>query len=169
MRNIITLSLVLGLITGFSVAAQSIERQVIGSAGTVFNAGGYEMSFTVGETKVSSYNSGGHWLTEGFQQGDLLITGDNIGIEPTIFEEIGVSVYPNPFTEHFTLELTDDNIKDYDVVVYDMIGKVVNTDLMNRGNRMEVHLRGASTGIYFVRISKGNTKGRTIKLNKVLY
>ena len=57
----------------------------------------------------------------------------------------------------------------YDIVVYDMIGKVVNTDLMNRGNRMEVHLRGASTGIYFVRISKGNTKGRTIKLNKVLY
>ena len=167
MRNIITLSLVLGLIAGFSVAAQSIERQVIGSAGTVFNAGGYEMSFTVGETKVSSYNSGGHWLTEGFQQGKLdTIVGI---IEPTIFEEIGVSVFPNPFTEHFTLELTDDNIKDYDIVVYDMIGKVVNTDLMNRGNRMEVHLRGASTGIYFVRISKGNTKGRTIKLNKVLY
>jgi hypothetical protein len=153
----------------FSVSAQSIERQVIGSAGTVFNAGGYEMSFTVGETKVSSYNAGGHWLTEGFQQGDLLITGINPGIEPTIFEEIGVSVYPNPFTEHFTIELTDENIKDFDVAVYDMIGKVVNVEKMNKGNKVEVHLKGASTGIYFVRISKHNAKGRTIKLNKVLY
>ena len=167
MKSIITLSLVLGLLMCFSVSAQSIERQVIGSAGTVFNAGGYEMSFTVGETKVSSYNAGGHWLTEGFQQGDL---GIPIGIEePTIFEEIGVTVYPNPFTEHFTLELTDENIKDYDVAVYDMIGQLINVDKMNRGNKVEVHLKSASTGIYFVRISKDNTKGRTIKLNKVLY
>jgi hypothetical protein len=167
MRFNITLSLILGMIVGFSLSAQSIERQVIGSAGTVFNAGGYEMSFTVGETKVSSYNSGGHWLTEGFQQGELSV---NTGIKDNaVYEELGVTVYPNPFTEHFTLELTDENIKDYDVAVYDMIGKVVNVDKMNKGNKVEVHLKGASTGIYFVRISKGNTRGRTIKLNKVLY
>ena len=55
------------------------------------------------------------------------------------------------------------------VVVYDMIGHLVNIDKMNKGNKMEIHLKGASTGIYFVRIHKDNTKGRTIKLNKVLY
>ena len=166
MKEIKLLTLVIGLLGCFFLSAQSIERQVIGSAGTVFTAGGFEMSFTVGETKVSSYNAGGHWLTEGFQQGEISIP---TGVETIKFDQIGVSVYPNPFTNYFILELKDENIKDYDITVYDMIGQLIAVDKMQKGNKLEVSLGDASTGIYFVSISKDNVKARTIKLNKILY
>ena len=60
---------------GFS---QGIERQVIGSAGTSAEAGGIEISYTVGESVISTeVVSGSFTLTQGFQQaeGEQMPTG----------------------------------------------------------------------------------------------
>ena len=48
--------------------AQSIQRSVIGSAGTVTSNNGILLSSTIGETATSSYTSGAIKITQGFQQ-----------------------------------------------------------------------------------------------------
>ena len=48
--------------------AQSIERSVVGSAGTSNDTAGYSISYTVGEPVVSTLISPSNYLTQGFQQ-----------------------------------------------------------------------------------------------------
>jgi hypothetical protein len=112
---------------------QSIERQVIGSAGTVFSNNNISMSFTVGETMVSSYNNGSHWLTEGFQQGlfDPISSVDQVD-----FIDIGVSLYPNPFMENFNLVFEEGEAQDFDVIVLNMLGEMVNVNRINMGQKV---------------------------------
>lgn len=48
--------------------AQTIERKVISSGGTVLNGGGYQVSVTAGQTAGSTLTSGAYQITQGFQQ-----------------------------------------------------------------------------------------------------
>lgn len=77
------LSLILfGLTDSF---CQSLERQVIGSAGTSAVSGGYELSFTVGEAVVPTLTAGGYTLTQGFQQPSIVsVVFDSLQLEDTV-------------------------------------------------------------------------------------
>lgn len=145
---------------------QSIERQVIGSAGTVFSNNNISMSFTVGETMVSSHNNGNHWLTEGFQQG---LFDPISAIDQVDFIDIGVSLYPNPFMENFNLVFEEGDAHDFDIIVLNMLGEMVNVNRINMGQKVKLSLEGESTGIYFVQIHRDNRLLKTIKINKVLF
>ena len=50
---------------------QSIERQVIGSAGETLTNGSVQLDFTVGELVVSTITDGTTTLTQGFHQGEI--------------------------------------------------------------------------------------------------
>ena len=72
MKNII-----ITLLTFFTITitnAQSIQRSVIGSAGTVYTSSAYKMSFTFGETLTNQYTVGSLKLNQGFQQGIIVST-----------------------------------------------------------------------------------------------
>jgi hypothetical protein len=62
----------------------------------------------------------------------------------------GVSVYPNPTSGLFTVELKSGDIKS--VVVTDVTGRTVLNSAVN-GNSSEVNLDGFSSGVYYVKIS----------------
>ena len=161
------LTLMVGFCLFFNIlSAQSIERQVIGAAGTVFTNGNVSMSFTIGETMVSSYDNGSYWLTEGFQQGFV----DPIAVDvKDEYSELGARVYPNPFVSDFSIELDEGNVENYDVLVLNLLGESVHFDRSNLGQRMDISLSHHTTGIYFVQIYDNGQLRKTIKLNKVLY
>lgn len=89
MKHIFTTLLLMITVVGHS---QSIERQVIGSAGTTITDGATaSLDFTVGEVAVSTITDGTNTLTQGFHQGEVLLS---VRINPIVFLQ-GAGVSPN--------------------------------------------------------------------------
>ncbi|WP_452599660.1 hemagglutinin protein [Pontimicrobium sp. MEBiC01747] len=78
-KNIVRLGI---LLLAFQMNAQSIERQVIGSAGTTLTNGTVSLDFTVGELAVSTITDGTTTLTQGFHQGTVALL---IRVDPVVF------------------------------------------------------------------------------------
>ncbi len=70
------------LIAASQFSAQTIERQVIGSAGTTLTNGTISLDFTVGELAVSTITDGTTTLTQGFHQGTVALA---IRVDPVVF------------------------------------------------------------------------------------
>lgn len=121
--------LVLGIFTlGFSAAsnAQSLERQVIGSAGGYEEESGYSLSFTVGEPVVETAISGSLVLTQGFQQPDDI----TVGIKEMVKINMDYLIYPNPTMDNLTVQLTSDKAVEVYISLHDMAGRQI--ELMDR-------------------------------------
>lgn len=58
-----------GWIISLQTFSQSIQRDVIGSAGMVTTYGNYTLSFTVGEPAINTLNYSGYKIHQGFQHG----------------------------------------------------------------------------------------------------
>lgn len=84
------------LIISFSVKGQSIERQVVGSAGTTLSNTDATLEFTVGETATSIITDGSTTLSQGFQKGTIKL---EIFINPKVFLQ-GAALNPNTGEEN---------------------------------------------------------------------
>ena len=58
------------LVASFNMAvnAQTISNKVIANGGGYSSAGGYSLSYTIGETITTTLSNGGYVITQGFQQ-----------------------------------------------------------------------------------------------------
>ncbi len=73
-------------------------------------------------------------------------------------------IYPNPTTDHFTLELEDKYLSgDVYVTIYGTCGEMILGEGMTGESRREFSLKGKPAGFYFVRVVNGNN-GYTKKL-----
>ncbi len=102
--------------------SQTIERQVIGFAGSTTNSESFIISSTSGETVINTGNSETIVLNNGFQQPlekDIVRT-INIG---TI--DIDIAVYPNPTTSVIKMNLFSDERIDLEFEVYGSNGKII--------------------------------------------
>ncbi|WP_375239496.1 hemagglutinin protein [Aurantibacter sp.] len=97
MKNIFSIVFLLVMISGFS---QSLERQVIGSAGSTLTNASVSLDFTVGELVVSTLTDGTTSLSQGFHQGSKL----SIILDPIVFLQ-GAAL--NPATGELTLMRDD--------------------------------------------------------------
>lgn len=102
--------------------AQSITPEVISSAGDHYENGSYQLSWTLGEVAVQTYDNGSNILTEGFHQPEILITS----IEEENLTDIDLTIFPNPTTQFVNIQLRN-NEADMTASVLDMSGKTVMT------------------------------------------
>jgi hypothetical protein len=87
-----TLKFLIGFMCStFIMNAQSIERQVIGSAGTTLSNGTISIDFTVGELAVTTITDGTTTLTQGFHQPTIVLS---ILVDPVVFLQ-GAALNPN--------------------------------------------------------------------------
>ncbi|MBK7475960.1 MAG: T9SS type A sorting domain-containing protein [Haliscomenobacter sp.] len=91
--------LLIALAPGF-LQAQTIDRKVIASAGASRIVGPLQVDFTVGEPATATAASGALIVTQGFQQGDLVITDVHDLAHTLVYR-----VFPNPTTGEVRLEL----------------------------------------------------------------
>ncbi|RMG66547.1 MAG: T9SS C-terminal target domain-containing protein [Bacteroidetes bacterium] len=151
MKYALSLLLALGLLA--FLPAQTIERSVIGAAGTSLSSASYEVDFTVGEAVVTTVESGSFVLTQGFQQGDLATTGIDLPLLTVDYR-----LYPNPTTDRVQLDLESARPVTLHLQWFDARGRQV--DLPTR----EVQVSGASqtlsydlsslaTGTYMLRLA----------------
>ncbi len=75
-----------------------------------------------------------------------------------------VILAPNPTTANFTISIFNNNEQDYSIALMDVTGKVLfNNNYNGKQTSQHIETNGLAAGIYFVRITCGNTQ-KTEKL-----
>lgn len=146
--------------------AQTVERQVIGSAGGSSSSSGLKVTNTVGEVITVTGTSATLILTQGFQQP----AAGSLGIED-IETGLSVNAYPNPAKGIVTLELDAPNALEIDIRVLDFNGTLISQPVQKQkvfgSSSYEIDLSGLAAGNYYLVLknSKGNLN-QTIKIVK---
>ncbi|MGB4848857.1 MAG: hypothetical protein WBP41_13110, partial [Saprospiraceae bacterium] len=112
---ILVLSVFFISLSSISTNAQTIERQIISSAGETMSRGDYNLDFTLGETMVQTFENG-YQLSEGFQQVWLITTALSDPVS-----DWNVNVYPNPTVGLLNIE-SEESLGGR---IIDALGKVV--------------------------------------------
>lgn len=164
MRLLILITIIL---TPVIVYSQTVERQVIASAGNFASAGGYSHSYTVGETVVFTGTSSTLKITQGFQQPDQI----SVGIDEA---ELGyaVNAFPNPTRGEVILDISAEYPVNLNIDLFNMQGKQfpLPQRLANvSGNhRHSIDLTNMASGSYFIRITDQEGKtNNSIQIQKV--
>lgn len=163
MKNLIIL---LAIVLPTMVFAQSIERQVIGSAGGSATTASLQVSYTIGETVTSTGTSSNIIITQGFQQPE----GGSVGIN---LVETGLSVeaYPNPTSDQVILQVETTKLITIDVLLLDLLGQstgIEMTDLEISGTTTEtVDISSLPSGHYMIILQNEDGMIGTIKMHKV--
>jgi hypothetical protein len=149
------------------LAAQTAERQVIGSAGDFANTASFKVSSTVGETITATGTSPSIILNQGFQSPTFPST---LGIEDV---EMGftMNAFPNPTRDAITLSFSTENELQLSIGLFDVQGKqVLPNEQLNVNGKMQhsIQMLGLATGNYFIRLTDRDGKlSRRIQIQKV--
>lgn len=144
------------------IKAQTVMPQVVAtSGGSGQNAQG-SLSWTVGQTVISTVSGGGATLTQGFQQPTLLLPTSQI----TLDETLGLLIYPNPTADFVYLQTTA-NLSNtaLQFSVFDATGKLV-----NQGNvvqqKTQVSFAGMAAGNYTISVNDKHSKSQNFSIIK---
>ena len=143
------------LIVGFSTAinAQSITRDVIASSGIAMQ----NIEGTCGELMVQNYQSNNSTISQGFHQGDIIITD----ISEVDFK-IDIKIYPNPTISEIFIETTQS--KNLNCRMFDLNGRYI-LEKSLEGSLNKIDVTDLTSGTYFLQITN---KSKIIKTYKVL-
>ncbi|MFI5196804.1 MAG: T9SS type A sorting domain-containing protein, partial [Chitinophagales bacterium] len=156
-------------LTAIGLQAQTLERQVIGSAGAYQTAAWGSLSTTAGENVINTFTTSSFILTQGFQQpmiGDLIVYD-----VPS--NNMSVKVYPNPAGDVINVEINTDNAnKHYSVTLVDLPGQLLKLPYRDLSSGMNTSLtfdlRPIAAGPYLILISdERNVRVKTIKFTKI--
>tara|TARA_B100000809_G_scaffold266880_1_gene332475 strand:- start:231 stop:1511 length:1281 start_codon:yes stop_codon:yes gene_type:complete len=118
-----------------------------------------ENTFNINDWKTGSGGTWEHWFVD---NGTISYTpGENPNCEilgQNTFEELQVSVYPNPFIDYIYVNSTSD-IK---YVLYDLFGREIKTGTLNSEI---INTHQLSSGIYFLKVFS-EQKSKIVKLYK---
>lgn len=120
--------------------AQSLERQVIASAGSNMNHG-----FTIGEVVVSFGNLK---ITTGFQQG-ILEQDAPLNIEDITKE---LTVYPVPTKDILNIQGENFSAKNTHVTLFSGEGRMVEIDVESGPNHLRIDLNSLPAGNYYLKL-----------------
>lgn len=141
--------------------AQSIDRQVIGSAGLVGNTANIEMLATVGEAVTATFSTGSFEITQGFHQPDLV---ESATVAPKIL--VNFSVFPNPTADELTVEISPEKDIQLGLQLFSADGKLVR-ELEKSGlfftgkNHKSFIISDLAAGNYF--LAATDDAGRVVK------
>jgi len=158
MKKIYILLTIMGAYS--SVNAQSIERQVIGSAGGSFS-GAVQVDWTVGETVVATATGGSSILTQGFHQPQPAASGVKT-TEPAT----GLVAYPNPTGSVINLQWKNAAFTGT-LVLYDAIGRVVWSSSLATSNLTTIDMSQFTPGVYNLQVNGENQKSSVLRITRI--
>lgn len=164
MKRILSIAFCLGL--GFASYGQSLERQVIGSAGSFMTNSSGSISFTVGELMVAYHTNSNGSLSEGFQQ---TASEESVSVLEVNKEGVQASVYPNPTDGILQLKsnLESIGVANLEYYVMDMQGRVVlNGATASNGGKINVSILSKSVYTIVLKSKTGQFQQR-IRFTKI--
>jgi hypothetical protein len=139
--------------------AQTNTLQVIGSAGNTVTNGNTQLTWTIGETIVNSASNTNNVLTQGFNQGLLLITAiDDL-------KNTSITIQPNPTSDFAIINLDDQNLSSAQYVLTDINGKVIQQNKIEN-QQTSISFQDLANATYFVQVITNNQKAKTFKVIK---
>lgn len=157
MRKIVLTSigvLLLGLVFG-----QNADRTLIGAGGSHLESGAIVADVSIGEVATATYVNDTYVISEGFQQGNLIIT------EVEDLFDINIEVWPNPTTQLLNVEVPMSDLKNPRLLIYDVSGRLI-MDQEIVSNTQSLDFSGLKLGSYFLKIMDENTLIKTCKILK---
>ncbi len=139
--------------------AQTNTLQVIGSAGNTATSGNTQLTWTIGEPIVNTATSTNNVLTQGFNQGLLLITAIDELNNTT------VSIQPNPTSDFAIIKLDDQNLSNAQYILTDINGKVIQQNKIEN-KQTSVSFQDLANATYFIQVITSNQKAKTFKIIK---
>ena len=163
----------IGLLAGLGIHAQSLSPSVIAAGGQVSKGQTIQLEWTVGEAAVQSLVSPEGLITEGFHQPTLLV--EEVVISPpkvagkVTSEQLDITVAPNPVKSTLYFTLTSSLEGTAIVQVVDLWGKTlrqIETSLSFEQG--EIDLSNFPAGMYMLYVRKKNGEFiKTFKITKV--
>lgn len=143
--------LMLLLLLSAGAHAQTLERQVIGSAGGSYSGSSFAADHTTGEAITATGSSGSFVLTQGFHQ--LQAGGTAISEKGLL---VNFSLYPNPASDVVTLSLQAATPFALRTSMTNIAGQIIYADpaaekITQRYER-QVPVHGLAAGIYFINL-----------------
>ena len=74
-------------------------------------------------------------------------------------------MYPNPATDVVSIEMSEQNLRDFKLSVYDITGKLSLVESIHSNNKIVFGVQHLNRGMYFVEL-KTNSLKKTMKLIK---
>ena len=162
MKNIyIAISLNLLLIT--SIDAQSIQKEVYGSAGKTDSIAAYNVAWTIGEIITEGFTTENFIVTQGFHQPQYVITG--IPVLPEV--DYSVKAFPNPARDYLNIEICKKIPEKFLLTFRTMDGKTLSEAEFISGETYRVNLTQFRTNLIYLIITNDISKqSRILKIIK---
>jgi hypothetical protein len=159
MRTKITSFTVLCLL--FTLSFSSKAQEVITTGGDHNSSTSAKITWTIGEPVTETVIGTNSILTQGFNQGDLVLT---MIIDPEM-KGYSIKVFPNPAHDMIKISLRENEIENLNYMIIDMEGKVVSKNSL-KGMESEIPVGNFTPAIYFLKIYQGKTEVATYKIIK---
>lgn len=138
------------LMTAGIINGQTIERDVIASAGDYFVTPGFTLSWTMGEPVVETVSNPFMMLTQGFQQADKITLTT---VKDPLAELFDIKVYPNPTVDVLNISIKSDKDEIIIVQLYSLSGEKVLTEKTQEKN-IQLNLADLSAANYLLSLRK---------------
>jgi hypothetical protein len=147
------------LLCTFSVAVQA--QEVVATSGGYGETSGAKVTWTIGEPVTETISGTNSILTQGFNQGDLIITMIK---NP---EEAGLTlkVFPNPVNENLTISAVNSEVNNLKYVLINMGGKVLIERNLS-GSVSDISVRGLAPSTYLLKVYQGRKEIGVFKIIK---
>ncbi|HXH17852.1 MAG TPA: T9SS type A sorting domain-containing protein [Chitinophagales bacterium] len=147
--TISVICLCLSLLTAGISNAQTLERQVVASAGDYYAAPTFSLSWTLGEPVVETVDNAYMMLTQGFQQGELKVTA----VKEPLAELFDISVFPNPTSDVLNIAINSDKAEIISVQLYSMTGERLISEKTQQKN-FQLNLADLASASYLLSLRK---------------
>ena len=143
--------------------SQTLQNDVIASAGDSDTTDQVLVCWTVGECIVATHNNMDCMVTQGFQQSFYKVL-EIPEVEKLPFE---VKAYPNPAVDFIYVEVHAEELNDvYKIELTDMQGRIIQQYLTSHGNITRIDLRNISAG--FLALNITHIKSKLCKSFKIV-
>lgn len=143
----------------FGSYAQSISKQVIGTAGKTQTNSNLKVSWTAGEPVVGLMTAGGNQLGNGYYPAMDL---QALNVEDNTLD-VKIKVYPNPTSQ--LLYVSHPELNSFSIQITDLNGKAIYSGVISKETPLDVS--NYTQGMYLVTISNKETnKKNTYKIIK---
>ncbi len=131
--------------------SQTIERDVIATAGDHFVAPTFSLSWTLGEPVTETISNDGIMLTQGFHQGEFKLTA----IRESLTEQFDITVFPNPTPDILNIRFNSEMNEIITVQLYSMTGEKILFERTQDKN-IQINLANLSNASYLLSLRKND-------------
>jgi hypothetical protein len=150
MKNgILVFILAFSLLSFRNIFSQTIQNDVLASAGDSFILENAEISWTMGESVIESYHAANIFVSQGFHQSSFKFLGIGEQESPAF----QANIFPNPTSKFIQIDLANsDDQEDFRLIMFDMMGKVLINQSVKAKDIEKIDLGEFFQGILLLKI-----------------